>query len=246
MAKVETISAATAVEPVRGPRAPAIAMKLDAAREKLGRIRDDVGQTALDAAEGVEGADERLAALRANIAGAEQVVEELTKAFDLAAKYDRQAAAAGAADMRLKQFEVMQAKADLRLRAVTRLMEAIGVAAEAYGEYVAATNQMVVALPTGTRLSFISMGRNGYGGSWVGDLKGLLEAEAWRLMPKVRGGEKRLPFAVAPELTNDDHTKLPSAIEVMTFAQESILRDVEIQMQRLNAESMAQAKGEAA
>ena len=56
----------------------------------------------------------------------------------------------------------------------------------------------------------------------------------------------RLPFAMQPEMNSIDHTKLPSGIEVLTQAQETVLRDIETQMHRLNSEAMAIAEGKAA
>jgi hypothetical protein len=229
------------------PRAPAVALKLEAAREALTLHNKEVAQTVLDAAEGVAGATKQLAELRTKISSAEREVFELEQAHSLAMKLDRQSNAAGAAAMRAEQFTVMKKCAEARLKSVATIMEAVATAAKAYSEYVTITNQMVVALPTGTRMGFIAMGRNGYGGSWVGDLKSLIASEAWRLTAiDARGRGARLPFAEQPELTSTDHTKLPPAIDVMTEAQESMLRDVEAQMTRLNDEQMAQAGGVAA
>jgi hypothetical protein len=213
------------MKPPAIPRAPAVAMKLEAAREVARTLEQDVGQFVLDAAEGVSGAAKRLADLRTTIAAAQRDVTV----------------------MRKEQFAVMKQRADVRLEALATIMEAVATAAKAYHKYVVSTNEMVVALPTGTRLSFIALGRNGYGGSWVGNLKELIAAEAWRLIViDDKGRAARLPFATAPELSNDDHTKLPSALALMTEAHANILRDIEAQMERLNAESMAQAGGVAA
>jgi hypothetical protein len=235
------------MKPPAIPRAPAVAMKLEAAREVARTLEQDVGQFVLDAAEGVSGAAKRLADLRTTIAAAQRDVGELEQAHALAMKLDRQAAAAVATVMRKEQFAVMKQRADVRLEALATIMEAVATAAKAYHKYVVSTNEMVVALPTGTRLSFIALGRNGYGGSWVGNLKELIAAEAWRLIViDDKGRAARLPFATAPELSNDDHTKLPSALALMTEAHANILRDIEAQMERLNAESMAQAGGVAA
>ncbi len=93
----------------------------------------------------------------------------------------------------------------------------------------------------------MAMGRNGFAGSWIGDLKALIAAEAWRLaIPDEHGRGARLPFAQAPELTNDDPGTMPPAIDMFTEAQESVLRDIEAQMQRLNAEAMTAAAADVA
>lgn len=228
-------------------RAPVVAQKLEAAREALKLHNESVAQTVLDASENSPGAQRRLTDLRAKISTAEREVFELEQAHILAKKLDRQSDAAGAAAMRAEQFAIMKERADVRLKSLATVMEVLGTASKAYHEYVVATNEMVVALPTGTRMGHVALGRNGYGGAWVGDLKGLIAAEAWRLIVvDERGRMARLPFAEAPEITTNDHTKLPPAIDVMTEAQANVLRDIEAQMARLNAEELARAGGVAA
>lgn len=242
MSKVET-----EMPTPKKPRAPAIAEKLEAARAVLASFNGEVAQAVLDAAENAPGAPKKLFDVRAKISAAEREVIELEKAYALATRLDRQADAAGAAMMRAEQFEVMKKSADVRLTALASIMEAIETAARAYSEYSLATNDMVVALPTGTRLGFVALGKNGYAGSWVGDLKQLIAAEAYRLtVIDDQGRGARLPFAEQPELTSSDHTKLPAGLDLMREATESILRDVEAQMNRLNDEQMQRAAGLAA
>ncbi len=55
------------------------------------------------------------------------------------------------------------------------------------------------------------------------------------------GRGARLPFAQQPELTSNDPGALTPAIDVVTEAQAAVLRDIEGQMERLNAEQMAAA-----
>jgi hypothetical protein len=230
------------MSPASKPRAPAVAAKLEAARMALQDLNRDVGQAALEAAENAPGGAKRLAGLRQQIAEAEREVVELTKARELAARLDRESSAAAAVAMRDEQFAVMKQHATSRLKKAAIVMEALATASKAYSEYALQTNAMVVALPTGTRMAFMGMGRNGYGGSWVGDLKALIAAEAFRLtVTDERGRGARLPFAQAPELTSNNPGALTPAIELMTEAQESVLRDIEGQLKRLNGEQMAAA-----
>ena len=220
-------------------RAPAVALKLEAARQALQLHNNDVALAALDAAENAPGAAKRLADLREKISSAERDFAELEKAYALAASLDRQSDALGAASMREEQFAIMKQRAEVRLKAVAMIMDSIATAAAAYSTYAVATNEMVTALPTGARMPFIAIGRNGYGGSWVGDLKNLISAEAWRLViVDEHGRGARLPFSQQPELR--------PALELMTEAQETVMRDIEEQMTRLNEQQMALASEEAA
>lgn len=229
------------------PRAPAVASKLEAAREVLRELEQDVGQFALDAAEGVPGASKRLADLRTTIAGAQRDVAELEKALTVATRIDRQGDVAAVTAMRAEQFALFKKHGEARLKAMATVMDALATAAVAYSQYAIETNAMVVALPTGTRMSFMAMGRNGYAGSWVGDCKSLITGEAFRLtIADEHGRGARLPFATQPELSTDDHRTIVPAIDIITEAQESVLRDIEGQMNRLNAERMAQAAEAAA
>lgn len=222
------------------PRAPAVREKLDCALGALAELEEQVAELALDAAERKPGAADKLAGHRSKIEAAKTAVDELRAALRLAVKLDRRSDAAAAATMRVEQFSIMKQRAEVRLKAVATIMEAVATAAKAYNEYALATNQMVVAIPTGTRLGQIHIGRNGYGGSWIGDLKDLIASEAYRVAPiDAHGRGARLPFANAPEITSTDPGKFPPAIDLMTDAQQAVLRDIEGQMQRLNAECLA-------
>ncbi len=230
----------------RKPRAPVYASKLEAARDSLHALESEVGPARLAAEEGAPNAAKGLADLRSKIAAAEREVDELEKAHALAAKLDRQSDATAAAAMRAEQFAVMKQHAAARLKALETVMAALATAAKAYSEYAIETNAMVVAVPTGTHMGFVALGRNGYGRSWLGDLKALIAAEAFRLtVADEHGRGARLPFAKQPELTSDDPGAITPAIDVFTEAQEAVLRDIEAQMQRLSAEAMT-AAGEAA
>jgi hypothetical protein len=223
-------------------RAPAVALKLEAARNALQDLEQQTGQAALDAAENAPGGAKRLAGLRQQIADAEREVSELERAHVFAARADREASAAGAVALRAEQFAIMKKHAANRLNSAAIVMEALATASKAFSEYAIETNAMVVALPTGTRMAFMGMGRNGYGGSWIGDLKTLIAAEAFRLtVTDELGRGARLPFAQAPELTSDNPGALTPAIDVLTEAQETVLRDIEGQMRRLNDEQMEAA-----
>src|SRR5947208_5745945 len=222
------------IEMPKKARAPAVAEKLEAAKSALQNLSAEVGQAALEAAENAPGAARRLADLRSRISAAERDVDELTRAHMLAEKLDRQSDATAAAAMRAEQFAIMKKCAATRLKAVATVMEAIGIAGAAFSEYAIATNDMVIALPTGSRMPFIAMGKNGYAGSWVGDLKSLIAGEAFRVTVTDENGRgARLPFAQQPELTSDDPGTITPAIDVFTEAQNFVLRDIEGQIEQL-------------
>ncbi len=120
------------MKPPALPRSPGVAMKLEAAREVARKLEQDVGQFVLDAADGVAGAAKRLADLRTTIAAAQRDVGELEQAHFLALRLDRQANAAGAAEMRTEQFAIMKQRAEVRLKAAANIMEALATASKAY------------------------------------------------------------------------------------------------------------------
>ncbi len=178
------------------PRAPQVTLKLESARSVLQDLNRGVAEAALAAAENASGAQKRLGDLRAKIGNAERDVAELERALDLAQRLDRESLASAVVVMRQEQFGIMKKYATSRLKKAAIVMEALATAAKAYSEYAIETNAMVVALPTGTRMPFMGIGR--YGGSWVGDLKPLISAEAYRVTFTDENGKgARLPFAQA-------------------------------------------------
>ncbi len=229
------------------PRATAVAVKLAETEALISELESGVAPLALAESEGVSGAKRDLQALEARIEAAKRESHRQRQAHRHAVELDRRAEIAAASAMRQEQFAVMKKCAAVRLKAAKTIMDVLPTLSAAYFEYVIATNEMVVALPTQTRMPRVAMGKNGYGGSWVGDLRSLLAAEAFRLtVIDDRGRGARLPFALQPELTSDDPGAITPAIDVFTEAQESVLRDIEAQMQRLNAEAMTAAAGEVA
>jgi hypothetical protein len=84
---------------------------------------------------------------------------------------------------------------------------------------------MVVALPTRTRIAFMAMGKNGYAGSWVGDGKPLIAAEAFRLIVTDDHGA-RLPFAAPPELSS--RGSLPYNLSYLVAKQTTLNRSASI------------------
>jgi hypothetical protein len=153
---------------------------------------------------------------------------------------DRKTAAAAVAKMRVEQFAVFTAKADARLASLATVFDALKTAAAAYSKYAVETNEMVVALPSGTSMGIAAVGNNGWGGSWVGDLKTLIAGEAWRVArPDEHGRGARLPFARLPEFNaGGGANAMPPAIELMREAHDKILGEIEAQLQRLNSEQM--------
>src|SRR5262249_46464739 len=102
------------MQPDPKPRAPAIAAKLESARSARAALDPEVAQAALDVAEGVRGADKRLADLRARIAIADRDVTEFAAAHVLALKKDSEAELAARCKLREAQLADFGGHADGR------------------------------------------------------------------------------------------------------------------------------------
>ena len=223
------------------PRAPLIRAKLEGADQALAALESEIGPIACDEAEGKAGAAAKMQALNNKINAAQAERHKLRSALRFAVEEDRRAVAAGAARMREEQFSLFKKHADARLASLATMFGALKTAAEAYSNYAIQTNEMVVALPTGTSMGTAAVGHNGWGGSWVGDLKKLIAGEVFRVaVPDQHGRGARLPFAQAPEFhASGGADTIPPAIELMKQANDMILSSVEAQMERLNHEALA-------
>jgi hypothetical protein len=222
------------------PRAPLIRGKLEDAEQALLVLESEVGPLACDEAEGKPGAAAKLAGLNSKIAAAERTRHQLRNALRFALQDDLKMAAVGADKMRTDQFSIFRKKGEARLTTLATMFEALATAQTAYSQYAIQTNEMVVALPSGTSMGIVAVGYNGWGGSWVGNLKKLIAGEMFRVAtPDKTGRGARLPFAEAPNLSSDDVTKMSPAIHLMREAHDKILGDIEGQMERLNRDALA-------
>ena len=150
-----------------------------------------------------------------------------------AAKGDRAA-------WRDEQFAVCQAAGARRLIAAQTIFNALAAAVPAMSEYAIQTNEMVTALPTGTNVGILSMGNNGWAGSWIGNLANLISAEAYRLaIPDKTGRGARLPFAKAPDVRSDDPAAIEPAMDILRAAQAKAISEIQAQMEKLNRELLA-------
>jgi hypothetical protein len=139
----------SAKSPPPVPRAPAIALKLEAAREVLHQLEQDVGQLALEAAEGQSGANKRRADLRATIATAQGEVGELELAHTAALQHDADAESANQAAARELQFAAFKALADEWTKTGVELAGVLENAARRRVQFAKLTEQMQAAFPTG-------------------------------------------------------------------------------------------------
>jgi hypothetical protein len=186
-------------------RAPAVAQKLEAARLIRTSLDQEVGQAALDAAEGVRGADRRLSDLRVRIAVADRDVAELEAAHILALKKDSEAELAARCKLREAQLAEFGVSSSARVESVAEICEALAKLASAYQTYVARTKKMTAALPLGCALPLMGIGADVELGSFVGNLSGLIAAEAFRKIDTSGAIRAALPFARAPRIGMADH-----------------------------------------
>ncbi|MBR0936693.1 hypothetical protein [Bradyrhizobium jicamae] len=230
-------------------RAPAVAQKLETAISERAVLHREIGQAALDAAEGVRGADKRLADLRVKIAAADREVDELEKAHALALHLDRQKAATAVIDMRAEQMAEFTVRVQARDGAMAKVMEALAVVAKAYGEFSEATLAAQIAVPIGTTAPQVGMGKNGVLGPSFGPCEGLLLAELWRLGPARKDGVGRfvVPFAKAsPFMTSSDHRDLSAGIEEFRKADQVVMAEIEKQIERMNSAVLRDVEEKAA
>jgi hypothetical protein len=230
---------------VTSPRAPAIAEKLDAARAILAAHNGEVAQTVLDAAENVPGGTKRLCDLRANISTAELAVFELEKAYELAARIDRQADVAAATQMRDEQLVEFKKALTAREKSMGRVLELFGEAAKEYGKYSEWTLRAAVAVPSGTVVPPMMIGTtDGFAGNAFGPCERLILAELYRLAPEREDGAGRfvMPFARPPnEQTRGQPAAIKPGIDELLAADTAIIADIVTQIERLDEVAMRSA-----
>jgi len=218
-------------------RATAIGEKLEAARAVRASLDPEIAQAALEAAEGVRGADKRLADLRARVASVDRDVSEATLAYDLARQLDRRAEIAGRAQMRETQLADFAGHARGRDAAVDEMCGAIETFAKAFARYVNLTLKLTGALPLGTSMPQLGMGPNNAFGSALGDLSSLMAAEAFRHVDMSSPVRAALPFAKAPTLgLANNPAAVPPASDAFKEATAAMLGEVSAQVARLNSE----------
>ena len=228
------------------PRAPAIALKLEAARSNLQALEADLGQAVLEAEENAPNAAKRLGALRSQIVDAERAVTELSKAHTLATRLDRQSDAAGRAKMRGSQFQAMKAHMAQRGAAMATMVAAAETLHTAYRKYLLATEKAVGVVPIGTVLPVMNLGKDGLQGIAMGDAGRLLAGEFYRLtVPDADGRRGILPFSAPPSNAfRDDPARIEPALDVIKAADAAIIELIEQQLSRIEASELATATGE--
>ena len=219
--------------------APDAAARLAAAEAALIELDAELGPLSLAVSEGEAGAEKKLLALETRIGVAKNLRFKADRAHRHAILLDHQELAAGAAKMRAEQLAVFERAGAERVAAMTEVLELIAKASVAFGRYAAATGEMVTAVPSGTHLPVMGFG-DGTAGNFLGNCEFLIGREAFRIA--ALAGTARLPFAKVPPLSQgDNHLTMQPAIEVLQQAQEVVLRDVKVQIGRLNIEAMTAA-----
>jgi hypothetical protein len=230
-------------------RAPAVALKLEAARGILQDLESETGQAALDASENAPGAVKRLADLRVRITNAERDVADLTKAQALASQIDREAVAAARVKMRREQLAAFKGHVVAREKFMLTALEHAAAMAAAYTAFQFESEAMISVLPSGTSFPAMAMGENGISGNLLGSCERLLLAEMYRIGAKhdERGRRAILPFA-KPQVValRDEPDKIRPSAEVLKEAHAAVLREIEGQIERLNSETVKAATGVAA
>jgi hypothetical protein len=223
------------------PRAPGIAEKLEAARAILAVHNGEVAQTVLDAAENVPGATKRLCDLRGNISTAELAVFELEKAYELAARIDRQSDVAAATRMRGEQLVEFKKQFAAREKAMAAVLKAAAAMAVAYGEYSEATLRAAAVVPSGTGIPPMTIGGDGMYGAAFGPCERLIQAELYRLAPQREDGIGRfvLPFAKpSSEQLRGNPAAMPAGIDELLAADMAIIADITQQIENLDEAAM--------
>ena len=223
------------------PRAPAVREKLGRAEEVLAQLEADVAALALDASEGVAGAEKALAAHRSRIEMAERQESEMRRAVALAERLDRQANAAAGAAMRAAQMSEFTATFDEREKEMGAVLAAAAAMAKAYGRFSEATLRAAAVVPSGTSVPVMAIGPQGVYGPAFGPAGNLILAEFYRLAPERKDGVGRflLPFCKPmSELTRLQPQAIPAGIDEFTAADKAILADIAIQIERLNGRDL--------
>ncbi|WLA53196.1 hypothetical protein [Bradyrhizobium diazoefficiens] len=225
-------------------RAPSVREKLNCAQDVLAELEEQVAEFALEAADRKAGAADKLAGHRAKIEAAKTAVAELAAALRLAEKLDRRNAAAGAAQMRAEQFAELKKAFAARERAMSAVLKAATDMALAYGEFSECTLQVASVVPSGAVIPTMTIGPNGQYGPAFGPCGLLILAELWRLAPERKDGIGRyvLPFVkVGVELLKDA-AELPVGIDELRAADEAIIANIAIQVERMNEQAARAAE----
>jgi hypothetical protein len=222
-------------------RSPSIAAKLEAARAARLALHPQLAQARLDVDDNVKGAEKVLADVREKIKLVDCDIVELEGACELASKRDRIAQATDANSMRATQLVEFDRAAAKRVSALTVMLgELLPKFATVFDEYVKATQRMVVAVPTGTRLP--TMGWGDGEESWLGACGLLIGREAHRI--SFLKGTAKLPFARPPKISDADERKILPAIEMVEQAHAAVLREIIGQVNQLDRAALSRAGAE--
>jgi len=193
--------------------------KLEEARSRLAELESQASAAALAAALNELGASKQLAEINRQLDDARRDVAQLEGALRLAEQRDTMAQAQLDARARREQLAAMQRHARARLDAVTELCTAIETAAKSYTRFLAATDEMALALPLGMISHPISWHMVGImldGREFPARIEAVIAGEMFRHADLTRAdGRIALPGASPP---TEKQRLAPSSIEPATDA----------------------------
>lgn len=229
---------------IPAPRGPAARAKLQDAEKAHADLCAGVAALALEASEGVRGAEKELAGLRYKIDQAERHVTELRAAATLAENLDRTAAAQAMIDLRASQGAEFKKKLTAFDKAVATLLQDVATLAAHYSDTLEAMLTVEAAQPYGTKVPVeLSVGPNGLYGRFFGKLEMLLRAEFHRAAPERANGTGRflVPWARGPSILTNDHSAFRPALDETREASRHVLAVIEMQIASLDERDMAKA-----
>jgi hypothetical protein len=123
--------------------------KLAAAKAKLAELEAQAAAAMLSSTLGEQGATAKLAQINAELDTAQRSAKQLQAAYDLAMQRDAAAVAAADAQGRRIQLTEMKKRAAARLASMEECCTALETASKAYAQFLAETDAMAIAMPTG-------------------------------------------------------------------------------------------------
>jgi len=135
----------------KGPEtAPPIAERIDAAEHRLADLQSQHGPAAIEWAQGIEGAADRLAAIEQDITDVERELARLRVAHDEAVAADQRMLAQQRAAIQAAQLRKVKREFELRDDAALRLSVAIENAVSAYRDLILHSRAATRACPLGS------------------------------------------------------------------------------------------------
>jgi hypothetical protein len=228
-------------------RAPGVAAKLAAAKQRLGDLESQMGAHALDESEGADGASQKLAGLVSKIQSARAEVAKLEEANRYADLLDKRAGAAARAKLRQSQLMAMRSHARARYDAMGQLCAALQAAAKFYAQFLNSTEKMALATPTG----LLPHGVNWHhlettidGRSFPAALDVVVAGEMFRhTVPTESGRRRDLPGANPPAVSlRDRPAEIEPATEGVRRMNDYLVGEIKQRLEAVNRTEQAQVE----